>query len=120
MNSLRRTLKRMVEGSPTPPQHGPDGPYTTGILRSLKERSTEGLVKKTYTVEASPNVIKNLDRLLAHMQYCANVGHSALVGISIDGDGADRFWVTKPELPKLDEDDIVDREARVETVRYSD
>ena len=96
MNSIRRTVSR------------------------LGERSSEGLVKKTYTIEASPNVIANLERFLSHVQYCSGVGHSALVGMSIDGDGADRFRVISPDLPKVKEEDVTDREARVETVRYSD
>lgn len=100
MSSVRRTVSR--------------------ALTYVAERTSEGMERRTYVIEASPNVIKNFERFLAHTQYCANVGHSALVGMSIDGDGADRFNVKSPDLPKVEESDVIDREARVETVRYSD
>jgi len=65
----------------------------------LQERASGG-VTRTYTIEASPNVIKNFENFLAHVQHCAGVGHSCVVGMDIDGDGADSFYVNSPNLPK--------------------
>lgn len=79
-----------------------------------------GGVKKTYEIEASPNVISNFDRFLAHVQWCAGAGHSATIGFEIDGDGADRFKVVNPELPKIKEADIENHTGNYESTHYSD
>lgn len=55
-------------------------------------------VRKTYTVEASSEVIARFDRFLRHLQWCAGVGHSTTVAMEIDGDGADRFSVIAPAI----------------------
>ena len=82
------------------------------------------MLKKTYTIEASPNVIKTLERFLVHLEYCCGVGHSTSVGIGIDGDGADRFKILDPKLEKNDKNDIYTRNmvnsGPIEFVRYSD
>lgn len=69
-------------------------------FRLQERRSVPNGITKMYTIEASPNVIRNFENFLAHLQYCAGVGHSCVVGMDIDGDGADRFNVQSPDLPK--------------------
>lgn len=46
---------------------------------------------KTYTITASPAVHRRLERFLALLHY--NAGHSAVFGMSFDGDGRDRLEV---------------------------
>lgn len=63
---------------------------------SLNEASE--IVTKTYTIAASPNVIEEFEKFMKYVQWCASVGHSTYVAMSIDGDGPDRFKVTEPSL----------------------
>lgn len=46
---------------------------------------------KTYTITASPDVHRRLERFLALLHY--NAGHSAIFGMQFDGDGQDRVNV---------------------------
>lgn len=64
-----------------------------------------GQVRKTYVIEAVPEVIDRLERFLAYVQWCAGVGHSTTVGMSIDGDGAERFTVISPHVSIAKGDD---------------
>lgn len=76
----------------------------TKPLFSVAGRAT-GLVKKTFTVEAKADVMLRFEKFMAYVQYCANVGHSTEVVMSIDGDGPDAFYV-KEKLPKFSEGDV--------------
>lgn len=67
------------------------------MMRSvIREHLLREQVKtsKTFEIEASPNVMKAFEQFMAHLAYCASVGHSTTVAMTIDGDGADRFRVT--------------------------
>jgi len=44
-------------------------------------------------------MLKRFERFLSHLEWCGNVGHSAIVAMSIDGDGRDRLSVS-PKLSK--------------------
>ena len=48
---------------------------------------------KTFTITTAPEVMRRFERLLCLMQSNCDIGHSATVGMSLDGDGADRFKV---------------------------
>jgi len=84
-----------------------------------ERRSVPNGVTKMYTIEASPNVIRNFEKFLAHVQYCASVGHSCVVGMDIDGDGADRFNVQSPDLRKSGEE-AQERNGHYEMAPYHD
>ena len=50
-------------------------------------------VTKTFTITADPGVLERFERLLCMMQTGCAIGHSGTFGMSLDGDGADRFKV---------------------------
>lgn len=87
-------------------------------LESAVDRALQGGAKsptdqtKTYTIRAPQEVLTRFERFLAHVQRCANIGHSTTVGMEIDGDGPDYFYVEDPKLPKGK--DVSDSEKRVE------
>lgn len=56
--------------------------------------------------KATPETLDNFKKFLSYVQWCSDVGHSTIVGMSIDGDGSDVFKVDG-ELPKVDEENIV-------------
>lgn len=58
----------------------------------------QDLQKREYVIEATPDVLDAFERFLAHVQWCAGVGHSCFVAMDIDGDGADRFKVVSPNV----------------------
>ena len=69
-------------------------------------------VVKTFEITAPKDVMDRLERFLSHVQHCAGVGHSTNVGMSIDGDGPDYFYV-KPDLPKA-KDEVTNQKTDVE------
>jgi hypothetical protein len=69
-------------------------------------------VVKTFEITAPKDVMERFEKFLSHVQHCAGVGHSTNVGMSIDGDGPDYFYV-EPEPPEIDHD-LSDKEQRVE------
>jgi len=71
------------------------------MLRAIDGYS--GGVKRTFDIEASPEVMARFEAFLSYIQWCSRVGHSCDVRFGIDGDGADRFKV-KQELPKVSEE----------------
>jgi hypothetical protein len=78
------------------------------------QRATDGYsggVKRTYNIEAEPDVLARFEKLLSYIQWCSRVGHSCDVRFSIDGDGADRFAV-RQQLPKVSEEDGLKMEVR--------
>jgi hypothetical protein len=52
---------------------------------------------KTFTIKADPVMMRRFERMIRYMSWCSGVGHSATIAISVDGDGADRFQVVKPD-----------------------
>lgn len=54
---------------------------------------------RTYTITASPDVLRRFERFLALLHY--NAGHSAIFGLQFDGDGRDRLTVDPPPDPAL-------------------
>lgn len=50
-------------------------------------------VTKSFTITASPTVMKRFERFLALLHYNSGWGHSANFVMPLDGDGADRFKV---------------------------
>ena len=54
---------------------------------------------RTYTLTASPDVLRRVERFLALLHY--NAGHSAIFGLQFDGDGRDRLAVDPPPDPAL-------------------
>lgn len=52
---------------------------------------------RTYTISGSPAVLDRLERFFALLHY--NAGHSAIFGMWLDGDGADRVCVEPPPSP---------------------
>lgn len=69
-------------------------------------------VVKTFEITAPKDVMERFEKFLSHVQHCAGVGHSTNVGMSIDGDGPDYFYV-EPEPPEIDHE-LSDKEQRVE------
>ena len=65
------------------------------ILRKhiVERRSSKDMGTKTFEIEATPNVMEAFEKFMAHLAWCAGVGHSTTVAMSIDGDGADSFYV---------------------------
>jgi len=57
-----------------------------------------GLVTKTYRIQAKPDVLERFERFLSYVQWCSSVGHSTAVAMPIDGDGADRFKCISPNV----------------------
>ena len=51
-------------------------------------------ITKTFTITASPKLIKRLERFFALIHFSSNWGHSGLFGMYVDGDGADRINVS--------------------------
>ena len=49
-------------------------------------RQTEA---RTYTIEGPPSLLNRIENFLLLAQFNASVGHSAKIGIPIDGDGVD-------------------------------
>ena len=50
-------------------------------------------VTKSFTITASPAVMKRFERFLALLHYNSGWGHSANFVMPLDGDGSDRFRV---------------------------
>ena len=74
------------------------------------------MVTKNYKITGDKETIGKFERFLGLIQRNSAVGHSAICGIHIDGDGADRIKITpKPPMPK-EEDIRVDKNGSVETV----
>ena len=48
---------------------------------------------KTFTITASTSAMRRFERLMCLLQSNSHIGHSATVGMYLDGDGADRFTV---------------------------
>lgn len=48
----------------------------------------------TFQITATHDVMEAFKRLMARLEYNCKVGHSAKVGMSIDGDGWDKFNAT--------------------------
>lgn len=63
----------------------------------LLEAAYNELETRTYTIEATKEVLNRFEKFLSHVQWCSCVGHSTAVAFPIDGDGPDRFKVTDPE-----------------------
>lgn len=76
------------------------------ILEKMQQASDgySGGFKRTYTIEASPEVLARFEKFLSYVQWCSRVGHSCDVRFSMDGDGADRFAVAQ-KLPKVSEEE---------------
>lgn len=53
----------------------------------------ENPITKTFTITASPKLIKRLERFLALIHFSSNWGHSGIFGMPLDGDGSDRIQV---------------------------
>lgn len=73
---------------------------------------SDNKVAKTYKISATPEVLDRFEQFLEYVRWCSSVGHSCAVKFSIDGDGADRFDVVSPELPKVSEEDGRKMEAQ--------
>lgn len=52
-----------------------------------------GVITKTFTVSASPWVMKRFERLLTMMHFASSWGHTNYFGMPMDGDGSDRFGI---------------------------
>jgi hypothetical protein len=63
------------------------------------------LMKKTYCIVGSPNVLKRFDDFLAYVQHCTDTGRFKTIAFDIDGDGSEHFRVLG-ELPKVEEDRV--------------
>lgn len=58
-------------------------------------------VTKTFTISASPDVMRRFERFLAFFHY--NGGHSGIFGMPFDGDGSDRMRIEPPPPLLVDE-----------------
>jgi hypothetical protein len=70
-----------------------------------KQAAAPGTVTQSFKVTASPNVMGRFERFLALVHWNSAVGHSATVGMPIDGDGPDAFAV-KPDLRERFREDL--------------
>lgn len=52
---------------------------------------------RTFRVEGTESILNRLENFLRYLQRCSTSGHSALVGLAIDGDGPDRFLLQGSE-----------------------
>ena len=81
--------------------------------------STDKQVTKEFKVTANADVLKRFEAMLGLIARNSAVGHSAVCGIHVDGDGADRIKFTpKPEFPK--EEQIMTRDGGYEQVDLKD
>lgn len=64
-------------------------------------------IKKTYEIEASPDVIARFERFLALLHYNSRFGHSAYFGMPLDGDGSDTFTVDVDLSKYINEVDLI-------------
>lgn len=55
-----------------------------------------------FTITANHVVMERLKRFLARLERNSRVGHSAKVGLFLDGDGQDRLTVDEPALPSYE------------------
>ena len=53
------------------------------------EINLEKPITKTFTITASPRLIKRIERFFALIHFSSNWGHSGLFGMYVDGDGPD-------------------------------
>lgn len=74
-------------------------------------------ITKTYTITATPDTLLKFERFLAMMHW--NRGHSALFGMSFDGDGHERLKVD-PEPPKRPDHWLISRCGPELEVAYND
>jgi len=65
------------------------------------EKVAREATKKTFTIEAPPDVMRRFERFLCFLHY--NGGHSGLFAMSFDGDGADFMKVDPPPPRELKE-----------------
>ena len=91
----------------------------TGMLQLSKAAdgsSSPTEETRTYEIKAPREVLNRFEAFLSHVQYCGGVGHSTIIGMPIDGDGAEYFNVESPKLPDI-EHELSDKEQRVEVPR---
>lgn len=50
-------------------------------------------VKRTFTIQATPEMMDRFEAMIRSIETNCNVGHSCTVAVPVDGDGADRFRV---------------------------
>lgn len=70
-----------------------------GFAKQAGER-----VSKSFRVTTSPEVMGRFERFLSLLTYNSAVGHSATFGMSLDGDGPDRFEVSPDPRERYRED----------------
>lgn len=66
-------------------------------------------VQKTFTISSNSDFMSRFEKFLAYIQHCGNIGHSCVVGLSVDGDGSERPKI-KEQLPKI-KDAITKRDS---------
>lgn len=48
---------------------------------------------KTFTITASPTLMRRIERFLALLHFNSSFGHSAIFGMALDGDGSEKVKV---------------------------
>lgn len=71
---------------------------------------------RAYKVTASEEFLDRLDKFMAYMSWCGGVGHSCVIGLSVDGDGPDRPKVDVPGV-KVREADVLTRNGSYEQLK---
>lgn len=71
---------------------------------------------RSYKVTANEEFLDRLDKFMAYMNYCGNVGHSCVIGLSVDGDGSERPEVKVPGI-KVKEGAVVTRNGSYEQLK---
>jgi hypothetical protein len=64
-------------------------------------------VTKTFTVTATPGVMRRFERFMALLHYNAGFGHSAHFAMFLDGDGWDKFELAEVDKRLKNEVDVI-------------
>ena len=86
------------------------------VARAADSSSSPDEETRSYEIKAPREVLDRFEAFLSHVEWCGGVGHSTIIGMPIDGDGAEYFNVKKPKMSDTDHE-LSDKEQRVEVPR---